>query len=137
MSSIKEVKKMMDFDENTHMCDISDISEDSVHLESWDEDVSREEFDKIAELIAADGYDITGFSLLEIPHPRVFCFGNNETDQYFDIIKEKDGEWKISALVFSEEKGYYNVPAGSIKEAIVKSASAIEQISQLPHPCGK
>lgn len=47
-----------------------------LHLESWNEDVKKSDFDIIAELIAADEYDIDGFELLEIPRPKVFCFGS-------------------------------------------------------------
>ena len=32
---------MMVFSENTHMCDISEITEDHIHLESWNEDVPK------------------------------------------------------------------------------------------------
>ena len=51
MSSIEAVKKMMGFSENTHMCDISEITEDHIHLESWNEDVPKSEFDEIPQTV--------------------------------------------------------------------------------------
>lgn len=86
MSDIDKVKEIMGFGENFHMCDVSEIAGDHIHLESWNEDVEKDDFDLIAELIAADGYDVDGFELLEIPHPKVFCFGNLKTNQYFDVV---------------------------------------------------
>lgn len=76
MSRIEKVKEIMKFGENFHMCDVSEVAEDYIHLEIWNEDVKKSDFDIIAELIAADEYDIDGFELLEIPHPKVFCFGS-------------------------------------------------------------
>lgn len=79
MSSIEEVRKIMGFGDNFHMCDVSEVAEDHIHLESWDEDVPNTDFEAVAERIANDGYDISGFELLEIPHPKVFCFGKQDT----------------------------------------------------------
>lgn len=36
MSSIEEVRKIMGFGDNFHMCDVSEVAEDHIHLESWD-----------------------------------------------------------------------------------------------------
>lgn len=36
MSKIEEVKKIMGFSENFHMCDVSEIEEDHIHLERMD-----------------------------------------------------------------------------------------------------
>lgn len=66
MSKIEKVKEIMGLGENFHMCDVSEIAEDHIHLESWDEDVNKSDFDLVAELIASDEYDIDGFELLEI-----------------------------------------------------------------------
>jgi len=116
MSSIEAVKKMMVFSENTHMCDISEITEDHIHLESWNEDVPKSEFDEIAEVIANDGYDISGFELIEIPHPKCFCFGNLKTNEYFDVVKFWDNKWQFSYI-----KDSSNALATSIAEAIQKN----------------
>ena len=116
MSSIEAVKKMMGFSENTHMCDISEITEDHIHLESWNEEVPKSEFDEIAEVIANDGYDISGFELIEIPHPECFCFGNSKTNEYFDVVKFWDNKWQFSYI-----KDSSNALATSIAEAIQKN----------------
>ncbi len=116
MSNIDEVKKMMGFGENFCMCDVSEITETHIHLESWNEDVEKADFDLIAELIAADGYDIEGFKLYEIPHPKIFCFKNEKTKQYFDVVKIFDNKWQ-----FSYVKDSTNEPAHSIQEAIEKN----------------
>lgn len=34
MSSIEEVRKIMGFGDNFHMCDVSEVAEDHIHLES-------------------------------------------------------------------------------------------------------
>lgn len=115
MSNIDKVKEIMGFGKNFHMCDVSEITEDHIHLESWNEDVEKTDFDLIAELITADGFDIDGFELLEIPHPEVFCFGNLETEKYFDVVKFFDDKWQ-----FSYTENSTNKLAHSIQEAIEK-----------------
>lgn len=115
MSNIENVKKIMGFGENFHMCDMSEETEDHIHLESWDANIEKFDFDLIAELIAADGYDIEGFELLEIPHPEVFCFVNLKTKQYFDVVKFFDNRWQFSYIENSTNK-----LAHSILEAIRK-----------------
>lgn len=105
----------MGFGENFHMCDVSEITENHIHLESWNKDVSKSDFELVAGLIATDGYDIGGFELLEIPHPKVFCFGNIKTEQYFDVVKIFDDKWQ-----FSYTKDWTNKPASSIQDAIEK-----------------
>lgn len=114
MNRVEAVKKMMGLGDNFHMCDVSEVSERGIHLESWNEDVSSDEFNQIALLIAEDHYDITGFELIEIPHPRVFCFGNMATKQFFDVVKFSD-KWQFSFL-----KNANNELATSIEEAIRK-----------------
>lgn len=116
MSNIEEVKKILEINNKFQMCDISEIDEEHIHLESWNEDVFKSDFDLIAELIASDGYDISGFKLLEIPHPKVFCFGNEEKGEYFDVVKFFDDKWQFSYI----ENGN-NVLASSIKEACEKN----------------
>lgn len=44
MSKIEKVKEIMGLGENFHMCDVSEIAEDHIHLESWDEDVNKKRF---------------------------------------------------------------------------------------------
>lgn len=116
MSSIKEVKKIMNFGENFCMCDVSEIDEDHIHLESWNEDVEKTDFDLVAELIAEDGYDISDFELIEIPHPKIFCFANEKENKYFDVVKIFDDKWQ-----FSYVKDSTNVLAHSIEEAVTKN----------------
>ena len=115
MEKFEEVQKLMQLDEHFHMCDVSNVSKDGIHLESWNVDVPKCVFDEISELIYRDGYDINGFELLEIPHPMVFCFGNVEKDQYFDVVKFFEDKWQ-----FSYCEDFTNKPANSIKEAIEK-----------------
>lgn len=78
-----------------------------------------EDFDIIVKLIANDGYDIKGFELLEIPHPEVFCFGNHNTKQFFDVVKFWDNKWQFS-YIESSEYGARNKLAHSIQEAVEK-----------------
>lgn len=119
MSKIEKVKENMGLGENFHMCDVSEIAEDHIHLESWDEDVNKSDFDLVAELIASDEYDIDGFELLEIPHPKVFCFGNHNKNQFFDVVKFWDDKWQFSFIKISEN-GLQNALAHSIQEAVEK-----------------
>lgn len=79
-------------------------------------DIPKTDFDTIAELIANDGYDVSAFELLEIPHPKVFCFGNEEKGEYFDVVKFFDDKWQFSYI----ENGS-NKLAHSIEEAIMKN----------------
>ena len=50
MSKIEKVKEIMGLGENFHMCDVSEIAEDHIHLESWDEDVNKSDFDLVSDL---------------------------------------------------------------------------------------
>ena len=115
----EKVKEIMGFGDNFHICDVSEITEEYIHLESWNEDIKMDDFILITELIAKDGYDIEGFELLEIPHPKVFCFGNYNTNQYFDVVKFGDDEWQFAYLQ-SSQNGLQNVLAHSIREAVEK-----------------
>lgn len=120
MSDITKIKEIMglenmEFSENFHMCDVSEVTEDHIHLESWNEDVSKSDFDAVAELIAQDGYDIEGFELIEIPHPKVFCFANEKTDQYFDVCKFYDDKWQFSYMADGQTQ-----LAASVQDAIEK-----------------
>lgn len=116
MSNINDVKKIMEFDRWFPMCDVSPAEKDGIHLISWNEDIPLSDFNEIAELIASDGYDISGFELLEIPHPKVFCFGNEEKREYFDVVKIFDDKWQFSYI-----KNSANHLAHSIKEAVMKN----------------
>lgn len=60
--------------------------------------------------------DVGDFELLEIPHPKVFCFGNEEKGEYFDVVKFFDDKWQFSYI----ENGS-NKLAHSIEEAIMKN----------------
>lgn len=116
MSNINDVKNIMELDRWFPMCDVGEIGEDYIHLISWNEDIPKTDFDTIAELIANDGYDVSAFELLEIPHPKVFCFGNEEKGEYFDVVKFFDDKWQFSYI----ENGS-NKLAHSIEEAIMKN----------------
>lgn len=115
MNNNDTIKKIMELGINFHMCDVSEVSENGIHLESWNQDVSCNEFTQIAALITEDGYDIEGFELLEIPHPQVFCFGNLTTDQFFDVVKFFDDKWQFSYI-----KDSSNELATSIEDAVSK-----------------
>ena len=123
MSNINEVRNMLQLGEDFHMCDVSSVTEEGIHLESWNEDVPKSDFEEVAELIYKDGYDITGFQLIEIPHPKVFCFGNLEKNEYFDVVGFWDNKWQFSYTAF-DTKGAHNKPALSIAEAIEKNEFA-------------
>lgn len=115
MNEIEVVKKIMKMGDKFHMCDVSGVSEIGIHLESWNEDVSSDEFNQIAQLISKDNFDITGFELIEIPHPKVFCFANRATNQFFDVVKFFEDKWQFSFI-----KNSNNELAKSIEEAISK-----------------
>ena len=38
-----KVKKLMNFGPHFHICDVSEITEDHIHLESWNHDIKKEE----------------------------------------------------------------------------------------------
>ena len=112
---INRVKNIMGFANNLHIYDIPEIKENYIPFESQNEDSDKDDYDLVAELIAADEYDITGFQLLEIPHPKVFCFGNPDENKYFDVVKFFDDKWQFSYIENSNNKS-----AHSIREAIEK-----------------
>lgn len=119
MNDITKVNVLLDIGENFHMCDVSDISENSVHLISWNTDVPVEEFESIKKLILNDTFDITDFELLEIPHPQCFCFYNSKTHQSFDVAKFWDDKWQFSYTA-STDKGFMSMKAESISDAVNK-----------------
>ena len=115
----EKIKKIMQLGPNSHMCDVSEITDDHIHLESWDQDIEKKEFIKIAKLIENDGYDVEGFELAEIPHPRCFCFANFQKAEYFDVVKFRNEKWQFSYVKWTEN-GWTNKPACSIADAIEK-----------------
>jgi len=119
MNDMSKVKSILNLGDNFHMCDVSSVSEKGIHLESWNEDVSSDELEQIALLIVEDDFDIAEFELLEIPHPKVFCFGNPNKNQYFDVVKFFDNKWQFSYMTISEN-GLTNQLAHSIEEAVNK-----------------
>ena len=69
--------------------------------------------------ICEDGYNISGFGLVEIPNGDTFCFCNSETDQAFDMVAFNNDD--LSQL----QPGYLDLnsleqPAPNIKTAIKK-----------------
>ena len=69
--------------------------------------------------ICEDGYNISGFGLVEIPNEDTFCFCNSETDQAFDMVAFNNDD--LSQL----QPGYLDLnsleqPAPNIKTAIKK-----------------
>lgn len=140
MSTIKEVREMMGMEnyfENFKEYNISiddnkinfEIIKNKIENEYLDEDDYEEkieeldlfEYDEgIAQVIAKDGYDITGFRITEYPTYGVVCFANYEKEESFDIIEFTD-KWEYSYAV-DTDKGFVSYPAKSIKEAIEKSA---------------
>lgn len=69
--------------------------------------------------ICEDGYNISGFGLVEIPNEDTFCFCNFETDQAFDMVAFNNDD--LSQL----QPGYLDLnsleqPAPNIKTAIKK-----------------
>lgn len=69
--------------------------------------------------ICEDGYNISGFRLVEIPNEDTFCFCNSETDQAFDMVAFNNDD--LSQL----QPGYLDLnsleqPAPNIKTAIKK-----------------
>ena len=115
----EKIKKVMQFGPNSHMCDVSEIADDHIHLESWNQDIEKKEFIEIAKLIESDRYDVEGFELVEIPHPECFCFANYQKEKYFDIVKFWNDRWQFSYLELTEN-GWTNKPACSIADAIEK-----------------
>ena len=69
--------------------------------------------------ICEDGYNISGFGLVEIPIEDTFCFCNSETDHAFDMVAFNNDD--LSQL----QPGYLDLnsleqPAPNIKTAIKK-----------------
>ena len=69
--------------------------------------------------ICEDGYNISGFGLVEIPNEDTFCFCNSETDQAFDMVAFNNDD--LSQL----QPGYLDLnsleqPAPNMKTAIKK-----------------
>lgn len=91
------------------VCDLSDTSENEVYFRSCGTYIAKKEFKKIIDLIFWDGYNIDGFKLLEIPHECVFCFGNPDKDQYFDVVKFKDDKWQFSYCDDCTNKVAYSI----------------------------
>lgn len=83
---------------------------------------SRSEDDAylVIEKIAKDGYDISDFALIEVPHTCVYCFGNWSQKQFFDVYLDhfNDGE-EYSTVGFVGDDACTH-DANSIKEAILK-----------------
>lgn len=77
MNNIEVVKKIMELGDNFHMCDVSKVSESGIHLESWNEDVSIEEFNQIAMLIARDDFDVDGLIFNRKVSREAFGFVGN------------------------------------------------------------
>lgn len=59
----------------------------------------------IAGAIETDGYDIDGFELVEIPHPKVFCFVNEAEQKCFDMVKFWDDRWLPSYIAHNKGGG--------------------------------
>ena len=76
--------------------------------------------------ICEDGYNISGFGLVEIPNEDTFCFCNSETDQAFDMVAFNNDD--LSQL----QPGYLDLnsleqPAPNIKTAIKKFSEHFRQ----------
>lgn len=112
-----KVCALLNIDDDFHMCDIYDISEQGVFLESWNTLVPIADFEDIKNLILNDAFDITDFKLVEIPHPHCFCFFNAKTSQSFDVAKFWDDKWQFS-YTSSTEKGFMSMKAETISEAV-------------------
>ena len=105
-------------------CDCEPNGDGTFHLISWDEDIDKDQFNRVIEFIARDEYDIQGMQLREIPHPKVFSFSfldeNGEEERLFDIDCA-DGRCRPSYVVWDEDVGFTMKDAISISEAIDKN----------------
>lgn len=81
----------------------------------------------VCQMIANDGFDITGFRLSQTPAPKVYCFYNPTSHQLFDVVYSQWGSpetprWSFAYVNnYVDEKHNY-FPADTIQEAIEKFA---------------
>lgn len=53
--------------------------------------IDNEDFCKVIQYIADDGYDVSDFQYYEHPMPNIYCFCNSDITKQFDIIIDKQG----------------------------------------------
>lgn len=112
-------------------CDIADVDNEGIHLESWGEIVPWSRITTAKELLAKSGYDLSGFELMEIPEPHTFCFADREAKEYFDIIFE-DEKAMFGYIRWTDGTGLTEFPAVSIEEAIEKFDDTIPEQEDNP-----
>ena len=79
----------------------------------------------VCQMIANDGFDITGFGLTQTPSPKVYCFSNRTTRQQFDVacvLPRDNPQWSFTYVnnYVGEKHNYFL--ADSIQEAVEKYA---------------
>lgn len=79
----------------------------------------------VCQMIANDGFDITGFELSQTPAPKVYCFYNPTTRQQFDValqLPKENPQWSFAYVnnYVDAKRNYF--PADTIQEAIEKWA---------------
>lgn len=72
--------------------------------------------------ICEDGYNISGFGLVEIPNEDTFCFCNSETDQAFDMVAFNNDD--LSQL----QPGYLDL--NSLEQLAPNIKTAIKKFSE-------
>ena len=72
-------------------------------------------FHQCLKYIEKEKFDISGWMLWEIPHPDVFCFRNNQTNQTFNLIYDWYDNYEISPSYVSNSANHL---AQSIEEAV-------------------
>ena len=85
---------------------------------------------KVCQMIANDGFDITGFKLSQTPAPKVYCFYNPKTGQQFDVAQfdvedvgsRENPQWTFAYVNNYVDKKLNYFPADTIQEAIEKFA---------------
>ena len=79
----------------------------------------------VCQMIANDGFDITGFRLAQTPAPKTYCFHNPTTHQQFDVacqLPPENPQWSFAYVNnYVDEKHNYFL-ADTIQEAIEKYA---------------
>ena len=111
-----------------HVLELDTLAEDEcLAAPTWEDPndplahcILREELKQMAEMLYADGYDLAGFEIREIPHPEVMILYNKTTEQCFCLVK--DGKTKIWGIGF-HDKDNYLMMANSVSDAINEIAS--------------
>lgn len=120
-SILSYVKELLKNTKNYHLK--KELEYFIADYQECNDDTKFENMLKVIQKIYSDGYDIAGFGLYEIPHSLVYCFANNETNQFFQVFLERFNHSENEVTIgytAATELGFCTFDAKSIQEAIEK-----------------